>query len=1210
MSEPFFVKARSEQHTMIAQFPIALDLPKGSQTHLADAAKAVRKEYRSSVRWKKLRCRSVSPLTKNPGETIFVLEVGQSIEFDWTWEGAVAFRPHRVNDFQGDVDLSGFLAGNNEDVSPDRSLIWCGEVVEVDETKGNIFVSVNDPSHAPKPGTFFVRPFEFLAYLNAVYSEHPGLGSILSERLQACKGSIHPLVSGDTQASLSELKELWRHSWGILWGPPGSGKTFTIGQQIARCLSDFSERILVVSTTNKATDEAALAIGKAVREIAPPRLEEGRILRIGKGADLRAFEKKGLSVLLRGTETDLLSQIGDLNQKLTKAATHEEKAPIRQQVQALRRQMKDNAFHIFVSPEVKVVVSTAFKATALLNHPDVYGLIETGRAPFTTIIIDEAGLISRAATAVLALLASRRILIVGDSKQLAPISKISRILLPNEKEWLASSAVSHLQSLEQSASPGVHLLREQHRMHPHVNAVVSAYQYENRLVPADTVHKRTFSMPRFLASHPRSLWYVLDEDAYAVKEDRRYFPSIRAERGPGNRSWFRPITRNVLEKFFSDPHARQIKGLFLSPFKAQAREIAGFFAKEGIESWSAATIHSQQGTEADFVIFDTVNAGSCAWPFDEWKRLVNVGLSRAKEFVLLLASRAEMQEPYLQPLIEDMAPGILVKEGGQWTWKPVSVEPTPIPSDDFANDPDRLGYQIRKRKELRPVLSHEQQRLCGLKMDGKPRLVRGVAGSGKTYVLANWLTKMLRGLPPNSPAKYWVVYANNSLQGLVKEMIQDAWEKKGVPFPWHQVELCHIKNLLEMLLSQVGIPIQRFGFDYDAAAKAYLERCPAEAIPACCDAMFIDEGQDMGGNTLRVLAALVRRSDAADPKSRSINIFYDNAQNIFRRSTPKWADMALDMRGRSTIMKESFRATQPISEFALNVLYRLEPPKPDDEDHKELVRLGLIERTNTKGSEWWKVRFNQIDGPVPMYCPHPNIESEFAAIGDRIVSWIKTDGVRPRDIRILYIGKNISDNWLPEVVQPKLNSIGVNFLVQKGETFVGDDRTVVATTPHSFKGYDAEIIVIAGADQFYINSEKLILASTLYVAMTRSRSILAIYGSTKAKDGAATILRVISECLDQLVERPDVETDISRNDDLDELHTRLKCKREWLERLCKEHEIVQEPLQAPDGEIIGEPLFWYKSEGRIHACFEPGKLSQRVQHRLEDAGVIVLHPEK
>ena len=90
---------------------------------------------------------------------------------------------------------------------------------------------------------------------------------------------------------------------------------------------------------------------------------------------------------------------------------------------------------------------------------------------------------------------------------------------------------------------------------------------------------------------------------------------------------------------------RKASGLFVSPFVAQARDIRRFFAEEGLDSWSAATVHSQQGTEADFVIFDTVNAGSCGWPYDEWKRLVNVGLSRAREFVLLLASRAEMREP-------------------------------------------------------------------------------------------------------------------------------------------------------------------------------------------------------------------------------------------------------------------------------------------------------------------------------------------------------------------------------------------------------------------------------------------------------------------------------------------------------------------------------------------------------------------------------------
>ncbi len=42
--------------------------------------------------------------------------------------------------------------------------------------------------------------------------------------------------------------------------------------------------------------------------------------------------------------------------------------------------------------------------------------------------------------------------------------------------------------------------------------------------------------------------------------------------------------------------------------------------------------------------------------------------------------------------------------------------------------------------------------------------------------------------------------------------------------------------------------------------------------------------------------------------SRSVNIFYDNAQNIYGRGTPTWSELGLGMRGRATVMKESFAA--------------------------------------------------------------------------------------------------------------------------------------------------------------------------------------------------------------------------------------------------------------------------------------------------------------
>ena len=75
---------------------------------------------------------------------------------------------------------------------------------------------------------------------------------------------------------------------------------------------------------------------------------------------------------------------------------------------------------------------------------------------------------------------------------------------------------------------------------------------------------------------------------------------------------------------------------------------------------------------------------------------------------------------------------------------------------------------------MRPVLSQEQQRLSNLELDGKPRLVRGVAGSGKTLVLSNWLAKTAKRLSGERDARIWAVYANRSLHKLLTASIESA----------------------------------------------------------------------------------------------------------------------------------------------------------------------------------------------------------------------------------------------------------------------------------------------------------------------------------------------------------------------------------------------------------------------------------------------------
>src|SRR4030095_5078387 len=146
-----------------------------------------------------------------------------------------------------------------------------------------------------------------------------------------------------------------------------------------------------------------------------------------------------------------------------------------------------------------------------------------------------------------------------------------------------------------------------------------------------------------------------------------------------------------------------------------------------------------------------------------------------------------------------------------------------------------------------------------------------------------------------------------------------------------------------------------------------------------CDALFVDEAQDLGHAALQLLTRVVRCADAADAHARNVIVFYDNAQNIYGRGTPTWSELGLDMRGRATVREESFRAARPITEFALNVLYRLENAELDP-DHKELVRRGLIEECRRRGRRWWKVRFNQVAGPLPQVRVFGDLDREVQAV--------------------------------------------------------------------------------------------------------------------------------------------------------------------------------------------------------------------------------------
>ncbi|MEO9934546.1 ATP-binding domain-containing protein [Rhodopirellula bahusiensis] len=95
---------------------------------------------------------------------------------------------------------------------------------------------------------------------------------------------------------------------------------------------------------------------------------------------------------------------------------------------------------------------------------------------------------------------------------------------------------------------------------------------------------------------------------------------------------------------------------------------------------------------------------------------------------------------------------------------------------------------------------------------------------------------------------------------------------------------------------------------------------------------------------------------------------------------------------------------------------------------------------------------------------------------------------------------------------PALAEIGVELSFQKNRSFERQPNTLVATTAHSFKGYESEVVVIPCVDN-YVAPEGKILENSLYVAMTRARSLLAIYGMNRGSEASRMIGETIGACV-------------------------------------------------------------------------------------------------
>ncbi|MFO0869195.1 MAG: hypothetical protein U0935_09695 [Pirellulales bacterium] len=405
-------------------------------------------------------------------------------------------------------------------------------------------------------------------------------------------------------------------------------------------------------------------------------------------------------------------------------------------------------------------------------------------------------------------------------------------------------------------------------------------------------------------------------------------------------------------------------------------------------------------------------------------------------------------------------------------------------------------------------LSRDQQLLSEQNWGEGPRLIRGVAGSGKTIVLANNLARRLQrlsaqpGLFATPPERLLALCNNRSLVPLLRKKISLAYQQRtGLDVPAQRLDVISYNRLLYQLSLHGLWRYQKIEEGTDAErSQRYLQELrdarqtdPERVETLSYDAIYIDEGQDFQETDFCLLQELCRVAPGQEP---NLYIFYDDAQNLLGRKRPNWQSLGLSLRGkRSWVMTHCFRNTCPIVEAAFNVLYGTCATQSGDVPNREFGDLATLEEKHAIAREddgFWRVGFAVRDGLPPRLTVTTSPARETQTLFARLQWLIGEQGVRPQDILVLALARSRIEGLAEYLAQNPIPGVtGVHVAFHAQDELLGQPGVLTLSTTASAKGYDAYCVLLASANEFPSDVTGRI---SFYVGCTRAIEYLEVFG--------------------------------------------------------------------------------------------------------------------
>lgn len=375
--------------------------------------------------------------------------------------------------------------------------------------------------------------------------------------------------------------------------------------------------------------------------------------------------------------------------------------------------------------------------------------------------------------------------------------------------------------------------------------------------------------------------------------------------------------------------------------------------------------------------------------------------------------------------------------------------------DDAAPAPIGAASIAKVLPDIIKVMDLEQEKFARNLGEGH-RLIHGVAGSGKTMLLAFrclHLTEMEQAKP------ILVLCYNKTLAARLREMLASRGVGNNVQIRHFHGWCSDMCNLYQLDLDhQSNLPA------YTLQVEAVMKGVEKGRVPrAQYAAILIDEGHDFEAEWFTLLVQML------DPQTNSLLLLYDDTQNIYGKSKRRsftWASVGVNASGkgsrRAIILKKNYRNTVE----ALNFSY-------------EFISTYLGDAQGTEDMPIIKPELGGRTGQKPEVKRFEGISEEL----DYVSQWIAQrvgQGFAYSEIVVLF-----RLNWQIDQFGKELRRRGIptTTIIGKHNKKVG----VTLLTMHASKGLEFPCVCLPDLSCMpYPGVEIDEEARLLYVAMTRS----------------------------------------------------------------------------------------------------------------------------